>query len=175
MEDDLEEFRLMFQEMGWMAVFIAGITPIPFKVAAILAGAAGMNLAAFIGAAMASRLLRFALMGAMIALFGKLLHRLVERHSKPFLAACMIVVVGGFLLLPMIDPGRSSRPRPCPLFGDRFLVGSFDDDLARGEGSMPELEQPARRRVERREGAGAVAGRAPGRWPRFRTSSPAHG
>ncbi len=50
----VEEFRHIFAEWGWWFVFIAGVTPFPYKVITIASGAAGLSLPIFILASIVS-------------------------------------------------------------------------------------------------------------------------
>lgn len=87
---------------GWKAVVAAGITPLPFMVATVLSGAAGMSFPVFLGAAFGIRLLRFALMGLMIRIFGAAIAKIMTANSRSFAVVMIIATILGALLLPMI-------------------------------------------------------------------------
>jgi len=72
-----------FGEWGFWAVFIAGFSPIPYKVFTIAAGALSMALAPFVLASIVGRGLRFYLVAGLMAWGGArmeaVLHRYVDR------------------------------------------------------------------------------------------------
>ena len=67
----------------WIIVAKA-FTPIPFKVAAIGAGVAGMDPVAFIIATVVGRALHFVMVGIAIVLFGERVMAMVERFERQF-------------------------------------------------------------------------------------------
>lgn len=87
---------------GWKAVAAAGITPLPFMVATVLSGAAGMNLPVFLATAFGIRLARFAMIGLMIRIFGAAIGKIIHGHSKAFTVMMIFVTILGFLALPLI-------------------------------------------------------------------------
>ena len=72
-----------FDAWGFWAVFIAGFSPIPYKVFTIAAGAMSMAMAPFVLASMIGRGLRFFLVAGLMALGGEkmeaTLHKYVDR------------------------------------------------------------------------------------------------
>lgn len=67
---------------GVWIIIAKAFTPIPFKVAAIGAGVAAMDPVAFMIAAVVSRALHFAIVGAAIVLFGDRVMAMVERYER---------------------------------------------------------------------------------------------
>jgi membrane protein YqaA with SNARE-associated domain len=65
---------------GW-AVFLAGLTPVPYKVFTIGAGSLAMPLFPFVAASFAGRGLRFFVIAGVIRLGGERLYQQVERWS----------------------------------------------------------------------------------------------
>ena len=102
LEASFEEFSTVYMETGWIAVLVAGITPIPFKVAAIISGAAGMNLWVFLGAAIFIRFVRFSLMAGTILLFGKAAASLLDNHSRTVATLAIAATIGGILMVPLL-------------------------------------------------------------------------
>ena len=90
-----------YLDMGWQAIFVAGLTPIPFKVAAIMSGAVKMSLAQFVIATLLVRLVRFSLMGAVIRLFGAGLRVVLERHGGKFTIVAVAVTAAALFLTPI--------------------------------------------------------------------------
>jgi len=80
---------------GW-AVFLAGLTPIPYKVFTIGAGSLQMAVAPFLVASLAGRGLRFFALAGLIRLGGEGLYHRVERWS-PALFWAGVTALGGLL------------------------------------------------------------------------------
>lgn len=72
---NLEQYLLVTQELfvqnAFWAIFIAGFTPIPYKIFTISAGFFGINFIVFIIASVISRFLRFFAVGYIIKVFGE--------------------------------------------------------------------------------------------------------
>ena len=88
-----------FKDYGFWAIFVAGFSPIPFKVFTIAGGAMAMSLAPFILASLIGRGMRFFLVAGLLAWGGPrmegLLHRYVDRLGW---ATVVIVVIAGLWL-----------------------------------------------------------------------------
>ena len=87
-----------FETWGFWAVFIAGFSPIPYKVFTIAAGAMSMAMLPFVLASVIGRGLRFFLVAGMMAWGGEkmeaALHRYVDRLGWATVAlagACLLV------------------------------------------------------------------------------------
>jgi len=87
-----------FGEWGFWAVFVAGFSPIPYKVFTIAAGALSMALAPFVLASIVGRGLRFYLVAGLMAWGGArmeaLLHRYVDRLGWATVALVVLVGLG---------------------------------------------------------------------------------
>ncbi len=57
--DKFDQFKQIFDDWGWWFVFIAGLTPFPYKVITIASGVFALNLPVFILASIISRGIRF--------------------------------------------------------------------------------------------------------------------
>ncbi|MGO3892177.1 MAG: YqaA family protein [Paenalcaligenes sp.] len=88
-----------FKDYGFWAIFVAGFSPIPFKVFTIAGGAMAMSFAPFILASLIGRGMRFFLVAGLLAWGGPrmegLLHRYVDRLGW---ATVVIVVLAGLWL-----------------------------------------------------------------------------
>ena len=92
--------QALFQEWGFLAVIIAGFTPVPYKIFTITAGIMHMALLPFLCASMIGRGGRFFLVAA-IAYFGGghidgLVRRYIDRTGWLLIAIVAIVVFGKF-------------------------------------------------------------------------------
>ena len=106
--DAFADFQSQFASEGWKAVAIAGVTPIPFKFSAILAGAVAMPLHVFIGVAFTVRLFRFLIIALVIKSFGRGVKIASEKHSKTMTAAFIILTIAAMLALPLLIDALSA-------------------------------------------------------------------
>ena len=95
----LTQFKQLFQDYGVEILLIKGMTPIPYKLLTISAGWAGMNLAAFIGASVVARAVRFFLVAGLLYYFGEPIREFVERRLSLVTTAFVVALVGGFVVL----------------------------------------------------------------------------
>lgn len=72
----------MFGEYGIWIIFIAALTPIPYKLFTITAGVLGQNLALFVLATLAGRGVRFGVVGYSMKWFGPALSRYIEKRIE---------------------------------------------------------------------------------------------
>ena len=101
-EESVSSFMVAYDDQGWKALVATGITPLPFTVATVMSGASGMSFPVFVAAAFGVRLMRFAVLGALILLFGEALSRLVAGHSRKVVVAAVIAAALGILALPLV-------------------------------------------------------------------------
>ena len=94
-----ETFRETYAHWGAWAVFIAGITPFPYKVITILSGVAGLNLPVFVVASVLARGLRFFLVSALLWKFGEPVRAFIEKRLGLLFTIACILLVGGFALI----------------------------------------------------------------------------
>jgi membrane protein YqaA with SNARE-associated domain len=94
-----------FQRYDVWAVFVAGFTPIPYKVFAIGAGVFHLHVWRFVLATVTSRGLRFFLVGAVVFLFGEAAGRLIRDYFEVFTIAFVILLIGGFVILRWLGKG----------------------------------------------------------------------
>ena len=92
----VDEFRSIFNEWGWWFVFIAGLTPFPYKVITIASGAAGLSLPVFILASIISRGLRFFIVSGLLYLFGPPIRDFIEKRLGLMFTIFVVLLVGGF-------------------------------------------------------------------------------
>ncbi|MBP0483052.1 YqaA family protein [Sagittula salina] len=97
--DKMAEFNATFNDAGFWAVLIAGVTPFPFKVITIMSGWTAMPLATFLTTAMVARALRFFVVAGLLRAFGAPIRDFIERYLGLVFTAFIALLVGGFLLL----------------------------------------------------------------------------
>ncbi len=85
-----------FKKYGFWAIFLAGFSPIPYKVFTIAGGAMAMALPPFVLASLIGRGLRFFIVAALLAWGGAkaeaMLHRYVDRLG--WATVILVVIVG---------------------------------------------------------------------------------
>ena len=85
---------------AWLGIlFLAGFTPLPFKVFTIASGLIGFNILVFIFISLISRGLRFFIVSYLSYKFGDLFTQFMERHgSKWFTFIGVIIVMIGLMI-----------------------------------------------------------------------------
>ncbi len=85
---------------AWLGIlFLAGFTPLPYKVFTIASGLIGFNLLIFIFISFISRGLRFFIVSYLSYKFGDLFNQFMDKHgSKWFTVVGMLIVIIGILI-----------------------------------------------------------------------------
>ena len=85
---------------AWLGIlFLAGFTPLPYKVFTIASGLIGFNLLIFIFISFISRGLRFFIVSYLSYKFGDLFNRFMNKHgSKWFTVVGILIVIIGILI-----------------------------------------------------------------------------
>ena len=97
--DGLETFRRWYADYGVWVIMIKGATPIPYKLVTIASGLAAFNFPVFLLASIATRGLRFLLVGYVIKRFGPTILPIVERRLYETTGLLIAVLVGGFFIV----------------------------------------------------------------------------
>ncbi|MCY3628982.1 MAG: DedA family protein [Rhodothermaceae bacterium] len=88
-----------FDEWGFVIIFTAGFTPVPYKLFTISAGAFGTSFPLFLLASVVSRTARFMLVSGLIWRFGEPVRIFIDRYFNWLAIAFTVLLVGGFALL----------------------------------------------------------------------------
>jgi membrane protein YqaA with SNARE-associated domain len=94
-----EAFQAKFQEYGLWIILIKGMTPIPYKIVTIAAGAARFDFPMFMAASVLTRGIRFFLVATLLHFFGDAVRDFVERRLTLVTSALAVGILGGFLAL----------------------------------------------------------------------------
>jgi membrane protein YqaA with SNARE-associated domain len=94
--DKFDSFREIFSRWGWWFVFIAGLTPFPYKVITISSGVAGLSLPVFLIASLVSRGIRFAVVSGLLYAFGEPIRIFIEERLGLMFTIGVILLLGGF-------------------------------------------------------------------------------
>jgi membrane protein YqaA with SNARE-associated domain len=92
----------LYDSYDFWAVFLAGLTPIPYKVFTLSAGVFSINFPVFVVASVLSRGLRFFLLAGLIFYFGQPITRFIDRYFNLLAWAFGLLLVGGFLVLELV-------------------------------------------------------------------------
>ncbi|MCW2308534.1 YqaA family protein [Rhodobium gokarnense] len=96
--DKFDAFSARYNSWGPWIVFIAGVTPFPFKVITIASGATGLNLAVFVLASVVARGLRFFIVAGLLYWLGPPIRAFIERRLGLVFTVFVVLLVGGFVL-----------------------------------------------------------------------------
>lgn len=89
----------LYARYDFWAVFLAGLTPIPYKVFTLSAGVFSINFPVFVIASALSRGLRFFLVAGLIFRFGPPISRFIDRYFNALTWAFGILLVLGFVVV----------------------------------------------------------------------------
>jgi membrane protein YqaA with SNARE-associated domain len=88
-----------YMRYDFWAVFLAGLTPIPYKVFTLSAGVFSINFPIFVLASGVSRGLRFFVVAGLIYHYGSPLRRFIDRYFNLLTWIFGALLIGGFLLI----------------------------------------------------------------------------
>jgi len=97
--DVFQSIQLIFSEYDFWFVFLAGFTPIPYKVITIGAGVFHLNFLIFIVASAVSRGLRFYLIGVIVYCYGERARQLIDDHFNKLTLVFTLLLFGGFIVI----------------------------------------------------------------------------
>ena len=91
------DFQAKYNDWGAWAVFIAGVTPFPYKVITILSGVTALDIFIFTMASVAARGLRFYIVAALLWKFGEPIRDFIEKYLGLLFALFCVLLIGGFV------------------------------------------------------------------------------
>ncbi|NIZ10323.1 YqaA family protein [Pseudooceanicola sp. HF7] len=97
--DGIDAFNQRFNDAGFWAVLIAGMTPFPYKVITIMSGWTAMPLGTFIVTSIVARGLRFFIIAGLLWKFGSPIRDFIEKRLGLVLTLFCVVLIGGFFLV----------------------------------------------------------------------------
>ncbi|ADZ68867.1 YqaA family protein [Polymorphum gilvum] len=100
--DKFEQFSEIFNAWGWWFVFFAGLTPFPYKVITIAAGATGLSMPVFLVASVVSRGIRFFVVAGLLYLFGPPIRDFIEQRLALMFTLFVVLLFGGFALIKLL-------------------------------------------------------------------------
>ena len=99
---EFDRVQTFFVKWGFWAVFLAGLTPMPYKVFTLSSGVFGVNFAVFTLASFLSRGLRFFVVAGLIYKFGKPIAAFIDEYFNWLMWGFGLLLVGGFLVIEML-------------------------------------------------------------------------
>jgi membrane protein YqaA with SNARE-associated domain len=97
-----EDFAARYNDYGAWIVFIAGLTPFPYKVITIASGATGLDFAVFMLASVLSRGIRFFAVSGLLYLFGPPIKTFIEKRLGLVFTVAVVLLVGGFVVAKLL-------------------------------------------------------------------------
>lgn len=93
------QVQSIYNKYDFLAIFVSGFTPIPYKVFTIAAGVFNINLFTFTIASICGRSGRFFLVALLIFLFGKKVKDFIDKYFGLLTVAFTVLFLGGFILV----------------------------------------------------------------------------
>ena len=93
--NSMEAFNGRFNDVGFGAVLIAGITPFPYKVITIMSGITSMPLGTFIITSIIARGLRFFIVAALLWKFGAPIKTFIEKRLPLMFILFVLILISG--------------------------------------------------------------------------------
>jgi len=100
---------------GAWVVFIAAFTPLPFKLATIVAGFLQMNFLSFMIASIAGRAAIFMIVGVLFQIFGAPIKSFIDKYLGWLTIVFVVLVGAGFLAITQLGGGHDEGDNidPC--------------------------------------------------------------
>lgn len=89
----------LYREYDFWAVFIAGVSPVPYKVATITAGVFDINFWVFSLSSIISRAVRYFAVGAMFFFFGPQIKAFIDKYFEILSVIFVLTLIGGFVVI----------------------------------------------------------------------------
>ena len=99
----------LFGKYGSWAVLVAALTPVPYKVFAILAGVLDLDLRRFVVASLVGRGIRFFFLGSLIFVFGEPIEGFIDANFGLLTVAVAAVLIAGAAVALVVMRLRNRR------------------------------------------------------------------
>ncbi|CUU08103.1 membrane protein YqaA, SNARE-associated domain [Candidatus Thermokryptus mobilis] len=99
LQQQYDAVKVMYDKNAFVAIAIAGFTPIPYKVFTIAAGAFQVSFPTLVVASALSRPARFFLVGGLIYSFGPRVKTFIDKYFDWLTIAFVILLILGFVLI----------------------------------------------------------------------------
>jgi len=98
-EDLFLNIKEQYDIHGFIIIFTAGFTPIPYKLFTITAGAFNISFISFLIAATISRSIRFFLVSFLIRKYGEKVKDFIDQYFNLLTVVFIVMLVGGYVLI----------------------------------------------------------------------------
>ena len=98
-QEQYAEFKETLENNGFWSIFVVGVTPVPFQVAMLAAGAGQYPLTLFLLSAGIARALRYYVLAALVTWLGPQAEDVWKRYSGPAGWSILIAAVSVILLI----------------------------------------------------------------------------
>lgn len=110
-EEKVNKIDQLFERYGVWAIFIAGFTPIPYKVFTIASGVARFHFNTFVLVSLISRGLRFMAIAALFFIYGAEIRQLLNEYLTPLSWGALILILIVFVAYLVITARKRRRAR----------------------------------------------------------------
>ena len=100
--ESFERVRDLYGRYDFWVIFLAGLTPLPYKVFTLSAGVFAIDFPVFVFASCVSRGLRFFLLGWLVHRWGSALRDVIDRHFNTFTWIFGVLLVAGFVAVGLL-------------------------------------------------------------------------
>ena len=100
--DIFSKIQDMFNEHGFLIIFTAGFTPIPYKIFSISAGINKISFATFILASLISRSLRFFIISILLYKFGSKIEHFINNNFNIISLIIALIFISIYLIIKLI-------------------------------------------------------------------------
>ena len=100
--ENFHKFEDYYHQYGAWIVFIAGITPIPYKLITIASGIVRLDFVVFTIASILARGLRFYLIAWLLKRYGEPMKTFIEKNLNLLSIVFVILLIGGFACLKLL-------------------------------------------------------------------------
>ncbi len=94
--EEIEALKIQLSKHGWFIIFIAGFTPLPYKIFTIGSGLLSFNFFTFLICSIISRGLRFLTLAYLVNKYGEKSILLVKKHFFKITFIVLLISVGVF-------------------------------------------------------------------------------
>ena len=91
-----------YDKYGFLIIFTAGFTPIPYKIFTITAGVFNISFSLFIISSLVSRSLRYTFITLLIYLYGKKIRSFIDKYFNLLSIIFTILLIGGYVIMKVI-------------------------------------------------------------------------
>lgn len=100
--DKFTQFQGRYNDWGAWIVFIAGVTPFPYKVITIASGVTQLDVTTFTIASILARGLRFFMVAALLWWVGPPIRAFIEKRLGLVFTVFVVLLIGGFIAIKYI-------------------------------------------------------------------------